>query len=171
MAPANENGATDEGEKKGDKGKEIKTDRSKSKRPVTKQMNYIKQLMAEGNIDVIEKEIDRLKVIFEEFGVKHEKYVELVDDDNELDECDVYFTSVQDSYIETLNLVKDINIDVRVKSSGLSSPSESGSNKMSDLTREELVNLMSLPKLSIGVFYGNPRKYHSLMTIFDITVD
>ena len=87
---------------------ELKTARSSAKRAVTKQVNYIRQCIAMDNIDDLAAEVDKLKSVFQKFDGKNNDFAATLSDDNDLDECEDYFSEVQNNFIKVLEQVKRI---------------------------------------------------------------
>lgn len=84
-----------------------KIERTKKKRAVTKQINYVKQLMAEGETtDSLNEEVTSLKKLFKEFSTAHDGYHDTLEMDDDIDESEVYFNTVQGNYIELLSSFK-----------------------------------------------------------------
>ncbi len=150
------------GDQDGSQG--YKTERTNKKRLVTRKINTLKQYIAEEDVNGIKEEVGKLKSTFKAFKDVHFVYHDGLENDNDIDESEVYFTSVQDSYIEVLNAVKLMNI------SGGSSSDNSKSHD-NDLSRSELLSLMNMPKLTLDPFGGDPLEFHTFMLAFDQTVD
>ncbi|XP_013402058.1 uncharacterized protein LOC106167743 [Lingula anatina] len=133
-----------------------KADRTKVKRAVTKQVNALRQLAAEDIEDEeIKRQTDKLKEIFREFVTVHESYTNSLKEEDEIEESEEYFVNVQRDYIEILNVVM---------------PSPSIPAKMSDKP-SEIWGAISLPKLTLEPFDGDPSKYHAFIFSFEQNVE
>ena len=151
---------------------EMKKARINAKRASTREMNRIKQTIAEdGNISV-----DNLKELFAEFTLAHENLVESYPE-FDTDDSDIYFCKQQQDYITVLNMAKDSvrRRDESVKHAtdpGQSTGSDqSREGAMADLSRRELLGLFNLPKVELQIFDGNPLHFHEFIKTFDVNVD
>ena len=148
------------------------TTRANKKRAVTKQMNLIKQLLAEDEGEKVEQEVVVLKRLFRDFTEANDEHSNKLEEESELEECDAYFAAVQANYIDVLSQAKacmraaiPIPENTTVKCSKFDDPTPS--DNKADLTREELLSLMNLPKLTLEKFNGNPLDYHAFIATFD----
>ena len=76
------------------------------KRAVTKQVNLIKQLMAEEETEKVVQEVVIIKRLFREFTEATECHVAALERDQDIEESDVDYATIQSSYIELLSAVK-----------------------------------------------------------------
>ena len=60
------------------------------------------------NIDGLAAEVDKLKSVFQKFDEKNNDFAATLSDDNDLDECEDYFSEVQNNFIKVLEQVKRI---------------------------------------------------------------
>ena len=147
---------------------ELKKKRISAKRAVSREINQAKQLVAEDeNHEVLSEKVVKLKHTFKTVTTIHDQYTDLLTDDNEIEESDKYFNDVQTEYINVLKEVKEAlstaESKVKKETSFASNPDE--------ITREELLSLVHMPKLELEVFNGNPLKYHQFAKAFDQNVD
>ena len=84
----------------------LKTARSTAKREVTKQVNYMRRLIATDDIKTISDEVNPLKYLFVNFECAHNAYCELIVDDDELDRCEVYYDEVETNFVKVMGQVK-----------------------------------------------------------------
>ena len=148
-----------------------KAERTKAKRSVTRQINHVKQLMAEEETEACGAEIGKLKEIFKTFIEANDKYESVITGDDDLEQSEVYFAAVQKEYIETLKQAKKLRDEATVKDEDKDETGKRGSASGSaDLSREELVGIMNLPKLVIDTFNGDPLKYHTFVAVFEQNV-
>ena len=80
-----------------------------AKRALTRQVNRIKQSLAENEIDNYTNEVSKLKSLFNEFTDTHEKYCDVKAAELDIDTCDKYYEKEQYKYIKVLEQVKDFN--------------------------------------------------------------
>ena len=135
----------------------LRTARAKAKQGVTKQVNRINRLVVTDELANITDEIEMLKKEFEKFEIAHNDYYENVDDDDEIDKCDVYYDDVQTNFVKMLGLVKSVMI------------SDENVSKESDVAK--LVDILRLPDAHVLTFAGDPTEYHNFIRSFEINVD
>ena len=116
------------------------------------------------NIDDLAAEVDKLKSVFQKFDEKNTDFAATLSDDNDLDECEDYFSEVQNNFIKVLEQVKRI---LHVCSPVIQTPAQSptGSNLA------KLLGAVNLPKVEIRVFSGDPSQFHQFMKTFELNVD
>ncbi|XP_038071202.1 uncharacterized protein LOC119740069 [Patiria miniata] len=146
---------------------ELKTARTSAKRAVTKQVNKIRQCIAEDNLSDIDDNVVKLKDLFKEFTAVHDEYHAMLIDDDDVDASETYFYKEQDVYISVLHSTKDVKIGVDHDND--SSTPKSGT--CGDLSREKFLGLLNLPKVELQVFDGNPLHYHQFLRAFEVNVD
>ena len=105
--------------------------------------------------------------MFEGFTFDHNEYHETLIDEDDLEESDTYFYDKQLEYISVLNMAKEFGKQKVVKTE---SPSESNTDKADDLSRDEFLRLLNLPKVELEVYHGNPLHYHQFMRAFEVNV-
>ena len=141
----------------------LKTARTTSKRAVTKEINLIKQCIAEDDTDGIDDEIVKLKELFRKFKLAHDAYHEKFTQDEDIDESEAYFYDEQKEYISSLNSFKVYCKSTQVKTEITADDS--------DLSRNELLRLLNLPRVELENFSGNPLHFHQFIRAFDVNVD
>ena len=149
---------------------QLKTARTSAKRAVTRQVNQLRQYIAEDNLSVIDDCVDKLKCSFGEFTSLHNQYHALLIEDDDIEASDNYFCVAQDKYISVLSSAKGITKGIKVKVDQKNSGSHESSS-YSDLSREEFLGLLNLPKVELQVFDGNPLHYHQFLRAFEVNVD
>ena len=146
---------------------DLKTARTSAKRAVTKELNQVKQYIAEGNVDDINSHVIVMKDLFKGFTVAHDKYHKTLTTEEDIDESDNYFYDKQNDYIAVLNLVKESKKPAVVKHEDQALTG----NPDRDLSRKEFLHLLNLPKVELQVFHGNPLHYHQFIRAFEANVD
>ena len=143
-----------------------KAERSKKKRLVTKQINRVKQLIAEDENEQVSWEIDRLKEIFKDFTAVCQLYEETLEDDDDIDQSDVYYSLVQNDYIELLKQAKAMTQNDISQTTSRNDVKED-----QKLSQMQLLSIANLPKLTLEPFDGNPVNYHTFRATFDQNVN
>ena len=125
---------------------------------MTREINLIKQYVAEDDTVNVNDHIIRLKELFERFMSAHNMYYETLTEDKDIDESDVYFYDKQSSYISVLDSVKNYNkhAEIKVEIPPISDTSE-------ELSRNELLRLLNLPKVELDVFSGDQLHFHQFI--------
>jgi len=117
----------------------------------------------------VQNRITKLKQKFGEFEISHTKYHDALEEEAAIDDSEEYFSKVQLNYIENLSVInKYVKANKQDVSSASSREQSSVQPASSDsLSRQEVMDLMHLPKVEIEVFSGDPLKYHCFMSVFD----
>ena len=145
---------------------ELKKKRTSIKRSVNREINSTKQLIAEDESpEALSGKATRLKGLFREFTDIQDQYTDLLTDDAEIEASDKYFAEVQTEYIRVLNDIKEV-----IKTN-IAKPKIKTETNSDELTREELLGLVYMPKVELQAFDGNPLQYHQFINSFDQNVD
>ena len=133
-----------------------KTLRSTKKAGITRHLNKISQFVAENNEEELTSTISRLKIVFREFEKVHEEYCSLTEED-ELNQQ--YYEQILGTYIEGMEKANTY----------LSSNATDTLSRVSHISDD--LGRLSLPKIEIRPFSGEPKEYLSFMAVFDEMVD
>ena len=87
----------------------LKTARSNAKRAVTKQINLIRQQIATDEIKDISADISKLKTLFANFERAASDYQVTLQDDEDVDNCELYFEETHNRYIKVLEQAKSLS--------------------------------------------------------------
>ena len=93
------------------------------------------------------------KQAFESFEHAHDSFHRTIDSDTEIKDSEEYFATVEDDYVMAVTTAKKWLAQARE----------------TDKTNE-LLDILSLPKVDIEQFNGDPLKYNEFISIFDETV-
>ena len=145
-----------------------KADRINRKRAVTKEVNYVKQLIAEDEVELIPDLVKYLKDLFKDFSTIHDQYHDSLEDETAIDESEKYFCHVQTLYIEVLSSVK---LYIKEGTKTKQEDDDKSFVASSDLSREELMAIMNLPKVELETYNGDPMQYHTFIAAFEENVD
>ena len=133
---------------------ELKQSRTTAKCLVTKLSQQILRYIHEGEEDEVSKRVALLKKQFVSFDHAHENYTEAVGVDNE--ENDMYYDEVLSGYMRSLSAANAWHKELNAES------------KDDDIS---IVRLLTLPKIEIEKFSGDPQHYLSFCSVFDEAVD
>ena len=114
----------------------------------------------EGNADGTTERRDELIELFGEFERVNDEILKKVPADEGFDEVDAYFDKVEVAYVDTLKNSMDWLDNLNRDETTIQAQSEFTS----------MMNLISLPKLELKSFSGDPAEYHSFTKLFDISV-
>ena len=123
--------------------------RKTKKTSLTKQANQLKRYVEEGDVDVVNTRRKLYVNTFKEFDEAHENI------DSTTVESEEYYNSILQAYTETLK-----HVNIWLKDLKLEKNSES-----------KMVKLLTLPKLEIDKFTGNPEEYLSFIAMFEECVE
>ena len=119
----------------------------------------LKLCIAEQDRDGVKSQLDKLKVLFTIFERAHDSYHQTLADEEDIDNSAEYFSPAERNYIVA---VSDAHKFLSPTSLVSTEPVYNG--QMFD-------DLLSLPKLTIDTFTGDPLAYREFMAIFDEVVD
>ena len=121
--------------------------------------------MAEDDVAEVKNKLKVLKERFTAFERSHETYHSKLVNEAEVDESEEYFEGVEQNYIDAIVKFKDwIKTTEREEKPPMKSERD-------DLSKNELLSLMNLPKLELETFHGDPLHYHHFIAIFEEHVD
>ena len=168
--------------------------RRQRKAVITRLLGKIQRLVVESEVEGVRQKLVQIKESFNEFEAAHDVYHDTLEDEEGIEESDIWFAEVERAYIAGVKEAKwwlqslevdDVRGDAhgfredRHKSEGrqddnpeggVDDKSEIGSLSASALAQAEMINLLSMPKVEIDKFDGDPLEYQSFITIFDETV-
>ena len=155
----------------------LKVVRRQWKAAITRHLGTLECLMAEDSYDEV---LDRLKVIknsFAQLEEAHDSYINSLTtlSDDELLQNEQWLSEVQGNYTAGVRAARQwlkdngqlVSVDVKPTVKCDIPPPPCGSVK-SDNT--ELIDMLSIPKLELDKFDGNPLEYHSFINVFDENV-
>ena len=131
-----------------------KADRINRKRAVTKEVNYVKQLIAEDEVELIPDRVKRLKDLFKNFSTIHDQYHDSLEDETVIDESEKYFCKAQTLYTEVLSSVK---LYIKEGAKTKQEDDDKSSVASIDLSREELMAIMNFPNVELDKGYEQAR--------------
>jgi len=146
---------------------DAKNARQTAKGAVTKQVNKLGRLMAEMEKDKVKTEVERLRTIFETFETAHDGFHSHLTTLEEQEESDTYFMQVEDKYSHCL---KEVRCWLKIEEASLIPPAAPQASSSSAVSND-VMSLMSLPKIELEVFEGDPLKYHSFQAMFEECVE
>jgi len=142
---------------------ESKVQRRQRKGVVTRHVNSIARYIAEEETADVKSTIEKVKEAFKNFTSAHTRYHNFLTDEKDIEDSDNYFYEVQNDYIKCLKTAKAWlkeaqGIPADVKNAEV-------------FNRNSTIELLSLPKVELVKYDGDPLTYHSFMATFDEAVD
>ena len=134
-----------------------KRNRGTRKANLTKGTGALRRYIAEQDRDGVKTQLDKLKVLFTIFEQAHDTYHQTLADESDIETSAEYFNSAEGTYIEEIsNAHKWLSpIVVPVHTSHES------------VFNSQMLDMLSMPKVTIDVFTGDPLTYKEFMAIFD----
>ena len=160
---------------------EARVIRNQRERVLRRHVNTLARLLVEEDINGASVRLTSMKMIFEELEVAHYNYPEFLEmyDDvspDDVNNCNDWFLDVSKSYLDEVSkarwLLKQHGVAAqaeRAKSDTLGAL-ENRVDSHGGLS-EELATHLSLPKVEITMFNGDPREYHMFISTFDQVVE
>ena len=134
----------------------LKNKRRYKKTAVTLAITALNKLIqSEANIDDVSGSLDKLNVVFDQFEDAHNAYHKELTDEEECEASNCYFIEMSEKHVDIIAASKRY----------VNAATRNGDNNL------QLAQLMSLPKMDIEQFDGNPLKFHAFMLAFDDCVD
>ena len=152
----------------------FKTIKNQRKSVLTRHCNTLTRLLEEQDADGINDRLRSMKLIMEQLEQAHYDYLDCVqsntsEDEDEISKCDAWFEGVSRMYLENVHKARCF-LDQRyvAPSTGKVTQysNESSSASASGLSAE-FVTLLSLPRVDIPKFNGDPCEYQTFITTFD----
>ena len=142
-----------------------KTIRRQRKSVVSRHVNALKRFIVEENKAEVTSRREKLMKSFNEFEMAHEVYHDTLEDQDAIEKSDKFSFEVQDTYIAALKSATDWirsvgDPDQKVKPAG-----------DGEISIQEMMSLMNLPKIEIKPFNGDPLKFSSFIALFNESVD
>ena len=142
-----------------------KNSRRQRKAAVTRHLGDLQRHLAENDSTAVEGKLQQLKGTFVEFQRTHDTYHELIIQggatDAEVEGSDTWYEAVQERYIQGVTAAHEW-----LKGQEYGGDARGYGEPIST----ELIDLLSMPKVEIDVFSGDPLEFQSFMTVFDETV-
>lgn len=142
---------------------ELKRQRGTKKAVVTRFIGSIDRFIAEKKIPKVQEYYDKLMNAFENFADQHEKYHEMIENEDEVEASDKYFLEFQKEYIAALARAQEFVDGTKDKKPEPDmTPAVPGM-----LSPSDVLHLVNLPKVQLEVYDGDPLQYNNFMTTFE----
>ena len=144
---------------------QAKVTRRQRKAAITRHLGTLDRLIAEEEIKQVKDRLEKISVAFLRFETSHDEYNELLKDaDDGIEASDRWFHDVQNVYV---NGVKSARAWLRSQACIPSTPTVPTSFS----TPPDLIRLLSIPKVEIDKFDGDPLEYQTFIAIFNEMAD
>ena len=153
-----------------------KSIRSNRKGLLTKAYNKIARKQAEKDFAQVQDTLVQMSKHFDELEDAHYSYIDHMTDnsdkfsDSDINSAEAWFKEVNSNYLVNVNKAQAWLADNGVATSlSQSTPpaASSAAAKSIETVSCDLAAILSIPKLDIPVFQGDPREYHSFISVFD----
>ena len=136
---------------------------------ITKHLGSLKRAIAESDTEAVTKRLEKTKLPFELFEQVQDALYEKLDDEAELTASEEWYAGVEEAYIQGVSKAHAWLKSHGVKQAPPVSSNPTDQSSVSD--QDSLVNLLSIPKISIDKFQGDPLEYQAFFATFDELVD
>ena len=148
--------------------------RKQRKSVLNRHIITLTRLVIEEDISSINSRLSSMKITFEELETSHYSYVEYLESDSsvsssDLDQCNEWFSDITKSYLDEVTKARLWLRQNGISMQTVNVDSQGTKSQVAGLS-EELATHLSLPKISIPTFSGDPREYHLFITTFDQVV-
>ena len=154
--------------------------RNQRKGVLRSHINTLARLLVEEDINGASVRLTSMKMIFEELEEAHYNYLEFLEgDDNvssdDVSKCNDWFHDVSKSYLDEVSkarlLLKQHGVPAQTERAERGAHGAHGDQVCSHGgLSEELATHLSLPKVEIPIFNGDPREYYMFISSFDQVV-
>ena len=160
---------------------------------VTRHLGNLERHMADDDVEALSDRLQKIKVTYEQFEVAHYMYHDMLKDDKDYDESELWFDKVRQNYIQQVaaarKWLKEVSHPPASSVSYVSNPVQSGiipaqvfdpfdplkspSNVFlganNDSTKKDdlISTLSSIPRIEIPKFSGDVLEFESFMATFD----
>ena len=140
--------------------------RGQRKGVINRHLGNLRRFVAEEDVEAVQVRLGRLKDAFNEFECVHEDYHKLLSSDADISESEQWFSDVESHYISEIKAAREW-----LNSKSVSRPINENVNSSVNAGDDKLISLLSIPKLELPTFCGDPLEYPSFIAIFDESVD
>ena len=156
---------------------QLRIARGQKKAAVTRQLGTLERHIAENKSpDVVEAGLVLEAQAFDELGTAHDALAASFATETDISAGEVWFTKAHQEYVTKVKIARQW-IDLKSGATGASGPSGNvtststgntgGDTNNTSLSQSNVMNLLTVPKIGIDKFDGNPIEYQNFMSIFD----
>ena len=152
---------------------ELRVSRRQWKAAITRHLGSLKRAVAEDDVTAVKERQDKTKLSFNKLEAVHIELTGRLITDEDIIESDNWYAVVENAYIVG---VTDAHTWLRSSQATNVSPNPvpgivpvvaSSAQPSSSDIRDDLVNLLSIPKVVIDKFEGDPLEYQAFIATFD----
>ena len=156
----------------------LKKERASAKSKSTRTLSRVKVVIAQGKVEVARALRAELDDAFAVFTDSHDKYVDVLVEEEPLQAAEDYYEEQQTKYICAIEELSrflskypvktETNDEVVVNES----TAEDKPPSMSvDVSPNDMITMMHMPQVQLEAYDGDPMTYHMFMTSFEQSVD
>ena len=145
--------------------------RRQRKAGLTRQLGKLHRLIVEEDKDAVLDKLVQLRAAFTEFEGAHDTYHDTLDAEGDIDASELWFSDVERGYIVEVKAAKAWLQNLSAGDAhGKEEFDDVSTSSAADVSQSALINLLSIPKVELDKFNGDPLEYQSFMSIFNETV-
>ena len=138
--------------------------RRQRKGVVARHLGTLERLIAEEDVDGVQSRLESVIHSFADFKETHVSYHDTLVNEEDILASDSWFGDMQTTYVAGVKAAKTwLRTQAALVDLDMANPPA--------VTREDLLNLMHLPKVELDKFDGNPVEYLTFIAVFDEVVD
>ena len=140
--------------------------RRQRKAAITRHLGSLSRHIAEGKTKLIHERLDKMQASFTEFEQINDAYLATLTEESDLDESEAWFAEIEGRYIAGVTSANDWLHENEQLTSG-NHGNVSTDQGVAAGVNKDILSMLTIPKLEIDTFSGNPLEYQSFMAIFD----
>ena len=140
------------------------------KSELSRSITLLRRLLVEQDVSGVQNCLSRLKNLFDKLESCHYAHIDRLEDEDVIKSADARFNEALNVYIDNVNKAKKWLKNVAADTL-LCVPSATSLENISVVSQtsvsSEIASALSLPKIEISKFSGEPKHYQSFLTVFD----
>ena len=165
--------------------------RRQRKAAITRHLGSLARHVAEGNAKRIQQRLIKMQKSFDIFEVINNAHMKTLTDDKDLEDSESWFSEVENRYIAGVKAARKWlkenvpDFDAVIQNPyypvgsgtvpadtvpGAAGPANTSATAVPVADNTDVINMLSIPKLKLDPFSGDPLEYPSFIAIFDDSV-
>ena len=155
---------------------DLKIKRRQGKAAITRHLRDLSRYVTEEDRDKVVSKLEKLRASYITFEEVHTEYHDLLTEDKDLDNSDKWMDNVTSNYNAGIKKARDFLksighiSSVKVTPDPTPAPDAAATAGATAMSNVDVINVLSIPKVELEVFSGNPSHYSSFMAVFDESV-
>ena len=147
-------------------GVNLPVTRRQQKAAITRHLGSLSRHIADGKTKLIHERLATMQASFSEFEQINDAYIATLTDESDLDESDAWFAEIEGRYLAGVTSAREWLHENELQTSG-NRGNVSSDQGAAARVNKDVLSMLTIPKLEIDKFSGNPLEYQSFMDIFD----